>query len=132
MDALPTRGILPTVLVALAMTLACGTARNDGQQPSSTPNAGAAGQPSGVGTSGGRNNSSGGNSGGIAGAPVACTGTEVSVPKRLVRLSLGQVANAVGSLTSQAATEKLRSTYDLADAKHRTFPPLASPREGST
>jgi hypothetical protein len=64
--------------------------------------------------------------------PATCDGSEVPVPKRLVRLSFNQIANSVRSLTDDAQATKIATTYEIGDAEHRTFPPLASPREGST
>jgi hypothetical protein len=53
------------------------------------------------------------------------------VPKRLVRLSLGQIRNAMGALTDETEAALLTTTYELLEPEQRTFPPLASPREGS-
>jgi hypothetical protein len=54
------------------------------------------------------------------------------VPKRIVRLSFNQIANSVRSLTDEATGAKIATTYEIGDSEHRTFPPLASTREGST
>lgn len=94
---------------------------------SEQPNPGATGGSSGAGTSGGGS----GNSAGAA--PVGnCQGTEIAVPKRLVRLSFNQLSNSVRALTNDALAATIEATYEIGDSEHRTFPPLASPREGST
>jgi hypothetical protein len=49
-----------------------------------------------------------------------------------VRLSFNQVVNAAASLTDEALGKKLSDSYEVVDAQHRTFPALASAREGST
>jgi hypothetical protein len=69
--------------------------------------------------------------GGMGGASDVCTDPEVAVPKRLVRLTFNQIANAVQSLTDEATAKKVRADYEL-DTAQRTFPPLASPNEGSS
>jgi hypothetical protein len=61
-----------------------------------------------------------------------CAGSEVAVPKRLVRLSFNQIANAVRSLTDETEAAKVAANFEIGDSEHRTFPPLVSPREGST
>ncbi|MES1182169.1 MAG: hypothetical protein ABUL60_00065, partial [Myxococcales bacterium] len=68
-------------------------------------------------------------SGGSSTAP--CQGSDVPVPKRLVRLSFNQISNAVRSLTNETLATTIATTYEIGDSEHRTFPPLASPREGS-
>lgn len=64
--------------------------------------------------------------------PEACEGSEIAAPKRIVRLSFNQIANAVRSLTNDAQAQSIAATYEIGDSLHRTFPPLSSPREGST
>ena len=64
-------------------------------------------------------------------ALAACTGEEVAVAKRLVRLSFGQARNAIAQLTDEAEAAELTTTYELADAAGRDYLPLASPREGA-
>lgn len=88
---------------------------------------------------GGTSQSSGGNAGrGTAGAPTAggggevgCVGTEVSVPKRLIRLSFNQIANAITSLFDAATTTDATATVDIPSTLARTFPPLGSGTEGN-
>ena len=71
---------------------------------------------------------SGDNDGEVA---TPCEGTVAPVPKRLVRLSLGQIRNAMAALTDETEGALLTTTYELLEPEQRTFPPLASPREGS-
>lgn len=125
MDALPTRSGLPTAWFVLAVSgtcaVGCGNVRGKGQPPAGDLVAGDAGS----GNVAGRD---------AAGAPAvseACVGNEVILPKRLVRLSWTQLATSIGSLTDEVVAAALRATYELVDTQHRTFPPLASPREGS-
>ncbi|HVY29527.1 MAG TPA: DUF1592 domain-containing protein [Polyangiaceae bacterium] len=115
---------LPTTLLALGVTALAGgcTGVVDGNKAGMQPT------PPGV---------SGGGTGGSSAVtptvdPATCDGTEVPVPKRLVRLSFNQIANSVRALTDDAEAAKIASTYEIGDSEHRTFPPLASPREGST
>jgi Protein of unknown function (DUF1592)/Protein of unknown function (DUF1588)/Protein of unknown function (DUF1595) len=61
-----------------------------------------------------------------------CVGSDVAVPKRIVRLSFNQITNAVEALTTTAQAETIATTYEIGDSQHRTFPPLASPREGAS
>jgi len=110
------------VFALLALTGACtgGTAIKPGDNQGG-PGAGA---PAGGGT-----NLAGMSSGGSAATP--CQGSDVPVPKRLVRLSFNQISNAVRSLTNETLATTIATTYEIGDSEHRTFPPLASPREGS-
>lgn len=82
-----------------------------------------------VGTSGG---SAGNGSAGTAGSDsTACTGTEVTVPKRLIRLSFNQIANAITSLFDAATTTAATAMVDIPSTLGRTFPPLGSGTEGN-
>jgi hypothetical protein len=87
-----------------------------------TNGAGGAGAPSqGTGTAGS--------------GPGACTGDPTIVQKRMVRLSFNQVVTTIRAVLGDALADKIANdpiyATDLLDAKHRGFPPLASPREGS-
>ncbi len=86
-----------------------------------------------IGGVGGGNNGGGG-SGGPTG-PGACTGSPTLVQKRMVRLSFNQVVTTVRAILGDTIADKIANdpvyAADLPDAKHRWFPPLASPREGS-
>jgi hypothetical protein len=124
MDARPKKPVLPVTLLALAVAAACATgcghSSATGRSPGRTSNAGAGGETDRDGAIGGDGN---------GGEP--CTGAEVVVPKRLVRLSFSQIANALALLTSEVEAKQVSTTYELVDVQHRTFPPLASSLEGS-
>lgn len=109
------------LLVGLAVATAC-TGGIEGN-----PGAGGAPGASGAGTGAMASGGTGGST------PLGdCQGVEVAVPKRLVRLSFNQIASSVRALTSDALAATIAATYEVGDSLHRTFPPLASPREGST
>jgi hypothetical protein len=67
--------------------------------------------------------------------PGPCSGDPVLVQKRMIRLSFNQVMTTIRSLLGNTIADKIVNdpvyAADLLDAKHRGFPPLASPREGS-
>src|SRR5690349_5270035 len=76
-----------------------------------------AGGSAGSATSGGSSGApaSGGSGAAPAGgsSSTACTGTEVTVPKRLIRLSFNQIANALTSLFDQATTDEATAMVDI-------------------
>jgi hypothetical protein len=94
-----------------------------------------AGGSAGSATSGGSSGApaSGGSGAAPAGgsSSTACTGTEVTVPKRLIRLSFNQIANALTSLFDQATTDEATAMVDIPSTLGRTFPPLGSGTEGN-
>jgi hypothetical protein len=49
----------------------------------------------------------------------------------LVRLTFNQVANSIRTWFGNALADQIATTYEIGDPTSRTFPPLASPREGS-
>jgi hypothetical protein len=61
----------------------------------------------------------------------ACNGSEVIIPKRLVRLTFNQQVNALGTLFGPALAQSIGTDYEIPAANLRTFPPLANPREGT-
>lgn len=75
--------------------------------------------------------SRGGGSTGKTPNGVSCTGEEVLVPKRLVRLTFNQQVNAIASLFGQALADAVSEEFEIPAPNQRTFPPLANPREGS-
>lgn len=88
------------------------------------------------------NPGSSGGSGGSAGTPgviqsgngpVSCDGAPVTDSKRIVRLSFHQISNTMRALLGDAFAAKIDADFEIgSEAKvARTFPPLASPREGS-
>jgi hypothetical protein len=108
-----------------ALVCACGHTQS---APGPGPNVvGQAGEGAG-GASAESGGASGDDDGEVA---TPCEGTVAPVPKRLVRLSFGQIRNAMGLLTDETEAALLTTTYDLPEPEQRTFPPLASPREGS-
>lgn len=110
------------LLGALALTSACQSGTPE------DPGAVGAGAPGSAGSSA----ASGGSGGSSVPAPGDCQGTDVAVPKRIVRLSFNQISNAIRSLAGDTVAASIANTYEIGDAQHRTFPPLASPREGSS
>jgi len=123
------RGVIRkmTFLGLLALTSAC---------ESGSPATPGSDQPGGPGATGGSSNSGGGsgpNAGSGSGpANTNCQGNDIAVPKRLVRLTFNQISNAVRALAGDELASTIAATYEIGDSQHRTFPPLASPREGST
>lgn len=85
----------------------------------------------GAGGSAGSAPASGGSAGTGGTSTTACQGTEVTVPKRLIRLSFNQIANSITSLFNAAATEAATATVDIPSPLGRTFPPLGSGTEGN-
>lgn len=121
------RGAVRTTQTTLVLlcTLACGCGHTAGAPRRGAAAAGEAGAlPDDTSGEGG-----GGGIGDETATP--CSGTDVAIPKRLVRLSLGQIRNAIGAMTDEAEAELLTRTYELPDPEQRTFPPLASAREGA-
>lgn len=114
-------GVSTTGQVFCVLALLGGCTSEVGHDPSSLPGVGGGGAGSG-------------GSAGTAGAPPipGCAGTDVAVPKRVVRLTFNQIANSLKSLTTDAEAAAIATEQDIGDSEHRTFPPLASPREGST
>ena len=92
-----------------------------------------------IGPTGGSDNGGGGGKGGGGGGgptgPGPCTGDPTLVQKRMVRLSFNQVVTTLRAILGDTIADKIANDpvyqADLPDAKHRWFPPLASPREGS-
>ncbi|MBC8132444.1 MAG: DUF1592 domain-containing protein [Deltaproteobacteria bacterium] len=74
-----------------------------------------------------------GNTGGTS--STACVGDPVAVQKRMVRLSFNQVTTTIRTMLGNTIADSIVAdpvfAADLLDSKHRGFPPLASPREGS-
>jgi hypothetical protein len=122
-------GLLSSVL---ALTAACGSTGGDG---AATAGAGqSAGASAGTGGTAGGGAAVGGSSS-AAGTGMTdlgpCEGTDVPLHKRLVRLSFNQISSAVTALTNTTFGATIATTYEIGDSLHRTFPPLASAREGS-
>jgi uncharacterized protein DUF1592/uncharacterized protein DUF1588/uncharacterized protein DUF1595 len=121
------------LLCVLALTNACGSTGGDGTNAGGNQGAGAG---AGVSTGGTPGAGAGlGVGGGVSGTGMTdlgpCDGTDVALHKRVVRLSFNQISNAVTALTNPALGATIAATYEIGDSEHRTFPPLASAREGS-
>jgi hypothetical protein len=123
------RRAFPTTAAGLTVlalnVVGCGSTHR--QSPSPAESGGAAAETP-VASGGGTGGADGGEGNGVE----ACDGNAVAVSKRLVRLSFNQVGSAVLSLTNDEDGRRLLAPYELVDGQHRTFPPLASPREGAT
>ncbi len=50
----------------------------------------------------------------------------------MVRLTFNQIAASIRSIFGNAEADAIAQTYEIGDLTHRTFPPLANPREGSS
>src|SRR5688572_419359 len=87
----------------------------------------------GDGGSGGQTNTagSGGQMPGQTPSGLTCNGSEVLVPKRLVRLTFNQQVNALTTLFGAPLGQSIASEFEIPAANQRTFPPLANPREGT-
>jgi hypothetical protein len=72
---------------------------------------------------------------GAAGGPpdLVCEGDTVVLPKRIVRLSFNQISNTIHALFGHTLGQQIDTAFEIGPAfpTARTFPPLASPREGS-
>lgn len=72
--------------------------------------------------------------GGGGSASSSCQGTEVSDSKRVVRLTFNQISRTLHSLLGEAFGAQVDAEYEIGTqaSTPRTFPPLASPQEGSS
>jgi hypothetical protein len=96
--------------------------------------AGPGGNPTGStgGTATGGAGTAGSGTGGAGGTgPSACTGTDVTASKRLIRLTFNQIVNSVGALLGNALATTVATANSVPDATERSFPPLSNPREGT-
>jgi hypothetical protein len=115
-------------VASLALVSACGkSAKNDGP-------ATANGDPGGAGDTGdaGGARSVGGADAGGAGE-VACDGDTVVLPKRIVRLSFNQLSSTIRALFDDTLGQQIDRDFEIGTGapSARSFPPLASPREGA-
>ena len=114
-------GAAAASLLALA---ACGRgASNKQQTPASNGDAGGAAGVAGA---------DGGPTGGTD-PETLCEGEPVVLSKRVVRLSFNQISNTVRALFGDTLAKQIDTEYEIGSGANvaRTFPPLASPREGS-
>lgn len=110
------------LVASVVLLVACGnSARNQG-----TPT-----QNGAVGGGGGANGPDTATAG--AAGEVACEGDTVVVPKRIVRLSFNQLSSTIHALLDDTVGRQVDVEHEIGSesAIARTFPPLASPREGS-
>src|SRR5215471_18773036 len=126
------RGWRVSAMAALLLASAC-----QGNIGALTTHTGG-GNNGGGNTPGGGSGGAGGGGGGGGGGPTGpgpCTGDPNLVQKRMVRLSFNQVVTTLRAILGTTIADKIANdpiyAADLPDAKHRWFPPLASPREGS-
>ena len=103
------------------------TGMSGGAAGSGTMNAG--GMTGVAGSSPASGGSAGTGTGGSS--TTACVGTEVTVPKRLIRLSFNQIANSITTLFGEAATRVATANVEIPSPLGRTFPPLGSGTEGN-
>lgn len=111
-------------LASLLLFSACGRGTNNDRQPPSTGDSGDTGGA--VGAAGADTGPTGGT------ASVACEGDAVVLSKRVVRLSFNQISNTVRALFGDTLGQQIDTAYEIGSeaAVARTFPPLASAREG--
>lgn len=130
-------GVRPRVIWGMCVMLAACTARNDGADVGEAPDSASATEgDASVGESSDDESASVGESSGDGGSTTdpsdgACGIEDLVQSKRLVRLTFNQQLNTLGQLFGHELAEQLASDFDIADGTHRTFPPLANPREGS-
>jgi hypothetical protein len=88
-----------------------------------------AGNPAAGGAS-----STGGSSGtsGSTTQPQDCDGSEVAMPKRLIRLTFNQIASSLRPVFGDALAADVLATNQIPPTTQRTFPPLGDTSEGST
>src|SRR5438045_4647042 len=74
-----------------------------------------------------RGNAGGDNGGG---STPLCSDPLSVAPRRLVRLTLNQSANAIQGLLGATAAQMVQTQFGLGDPTQNTFPALNGPREG--
>jgi hypothetical protein len=114
--------IRSTLFVALgALPLLACTAMIDGEIEGS-------GNGSGSGAAAG----SGGGTSKPADQMEGCSGWEVAMPKRLIRLSFNQIATSLRPIVGDEFADHLIAKHGIVAPNERTFPPLGDTREGSS
>jgi len=118
------------LLGGATVALGCTTGNIDG------PGQLGAGGGSGTVTHPGTGGSPVATNGGAAGAPsgATCDGSEIADNKRVVRLSFNQISRTLHALLGDTFGAKVDAEYEIGTqaSTARTFPPLASPQEGSS
>lgn len=115
-------------VAGIVLLSACGnSSRNHGTKTTNGA-AGAAGAADGAGGAGGADGADTGTAG-----EVACAGDTVVLAKRIVRLSFSQLSKTIHALFDDTLGRQIDVDFEIgAEAPvARTFPPLASPREGA-
>jgi hypothetical protein len=64
--------------------------------------------------------------------PGDCNGAEVAMPKRIIRLSFGQIAQSLRPVFGDEFAAKVLTDNQIAPPTERTFPPLGDTSEGSS
>jgi hypothetical protein len=122
--------IEPVLLgAALALAVGCNSGVIDNPLASGGSGPGGPGAPGASGTGG-----AGGVIVGSGSASSTCDGSDVSDSKRVVRLTFNQISRTLHALLGDAFGAKVDADYEIGTqaSTPRTFPPLASPQEGST
>lgn len=117
----------------LPLFAACtGSVDGNGNPQNPATGGGSGGSMTGAGGSGSTATSGSGSIPGGNG-PIPCDGSTVTDSKRIVRLSFNQVSNTMHSLFGDTFGQKVDVDFEIGPEAQvaRTFPPLASPREGS-
>jgi Protein of unknown function (DUF1592)/Protein of unknown function (DUF1588)/Protein of unknown function (DUF1595)/Protein of unknown function (DUF1585) len=64
--------------------------------------------------------------------PQDCTGDEIAMPKRLIRLSFNQIASSLRPVFGEAFAADVLKVNQIPPTTQRTFPPLGDTNEGTT
>ena len=77
---------------------------------------------------------SGGSGGGgdATSTPQNCDGTEIAMPRRLIRLSFNQLASSLRPVFGDAFANGVLTDNQIPPTTERTFPPLGDTSEGSS
>ncbi len=114
-----TRGWAVSVLALASAALWGCTGEVTGKDPIRNP--GGTGGSSGVSTGGG-----------TSVGPQDCTGDEIAMPKRLIRLSFNQIAASLRPVFGDAFAADVLKVNQIPPTTQRTFPPLGDTSEGTS
>lgn len=90
------------------------------------------GGPNSNGPNGGPNGPNGGGTEKPPDMAEDCTGWEIAMPKRLIRLTFHQIASSLRPVFGDAFAEEMISANSIVPPTRRTFPPLGDISEGSS
>ncbi|MEO8901557.1 MAG: DUF1592 domain-containing protein [Polyangiaceae bacterium] len=126
--------VLLASATALALALGCTGVIDGNGQVSDRAVPGAPNAGNGAGAGAGATSGSAPGVGGGGAVNAICEGTDIADNKRVVRLTFNQISRTLHSLLGDAFGAKVDADYEIGSqaATPRTFPPLASPQEGST